>query len=194
MHLRRPASYAFAAACTLTFVAGAQTQSTGQGQNQGQSQTQAPPPRPNPFPGAIVPTGGKPVEANAQTSKPAAPQAPSVTELGKAAIYPSAEFLDSFDAGQGQKILLYGTNMPYDQIVTFYRAQRLSNRELFSDPPMHQFDLGRYDERVMAYPPSVVVKDYTWNGSEGYLHVSGTTSKRYRTIIQIVPVLPADGR
>ena len=39
----------------------------------------------------------------------------------------------------------------------------------------------------MAYPPSVVVKDYTWNASEGYLHVSGTTSTRYKTIIQIVP-------
>ena len=52
---------------------------------------------------------------------------------------------------------------------------------------MHQFDLGRFQEQTMAYPPSVVVKDYTWNGSEGYLHVSGTTSTRYKTIIQIVP-------
>ena len=59
---------------------------------------------------------------------------------------------------------------------------------------MHQFDLGRYDERVMAFAPSVVVKDYAWNGSEGYLHVSGTTDKRYRTIIQIIPVQAADGR
>jgi len=39
----------------------------------------------------------------------------------------------------------------------------------------------------MAYPPSVVVKDYTWNGSTGYLHVVGTTGTRYKTIIQIVP-------
>ncbi len=39
----------------------------------------------------------------------------------------------------------------------------------------------------MAYPPSVVVKDYTWNGSAGYLAVKGTTSKRYKTIIQVVP-------
>jgi len=52
---------------------------------------------------------------------------------------------------------------------------------------MHQFDLGRYQDETMAYPPSVVIKDYTWNGSEGYLHVSGATSKRYKTIIQIVP-------
>jgi hypothetical protein len=43
----------------------------------------------------------------------------------------------------------------------------------------------------MAYPPSVVVKDYTWNGGTGYLAVSGTTEKRYRTIIQIVPITAA---
>jgi hypothetical protein len=39
----------------------------------------------------------------------------------------------------------------------------------------------------MSFPPSVVVKDYTWNGSDGYLHVSGTTETRYKTVIQIVP-------
>ena len=58
---------------------------------------------------------------------------------------------------------------------------------VFQGPLMHQFDLGRFQEQTMAYPPSVVVKDYTWNGSEGYLHVSGTASTRYKTIIQIVP-------
>ena len=52
---------------------------------------------------------------------------------------------------------------------------------------MHQFDLGRFQEQTMAYPPSVVVKDYLWNGSAGYLHVDGTTSRRFPTIIQIVP-------
>ena len=36
-------------------------------------------------------------------------------------------------------------------------------------PAMQQFDLGRFDEDAMAYPPSVVVKDYTWNNSPGYL-------------------------
>ena len=33
-------------------------------------------------------------------------------------------------------------------------------------------DLGRFQEDTMAYPPSVVVKDYTWNGQAGYLHVA----------------------
>jgi hypothetical protein len=30
------------------------------------------------------------------------------------------------------------------------------------------------------------VKDHTWNNSPGYLHVAGTTEKRYRTVIQVV--------
>jgi hypothetical protein len=38
----------------------------------------------------------------------------------------------------------------------------------------------------MAYPPSVVIKDYTSSNSPGYLHVSGTVEKRFKTIIQIV--------
>ena len=41
----------------------------------------------------------------------------------------------------------------------------------------------------MAYRPSVVVKDYTCEPIRpGYLHVAGTTEKRYQTVIQIVPV------
>ena len=57
---------------------------------------------------------------------------------------------------------------------------------LFQAPLMHQFDIGRYQEDTMAYPPSVVVKDYTWNNSPGYLFVAGTSEKRYKTIIQVV--------
>jgi hypothetical protein len=52
---------------------------------------------------------------------------------------------------------------------------------------MQQFDLARFMEATMAYQPSVVVKDYAWMDAPGYLHVSGTTETRYKTIIQIVP-------
>ncbi len=193
MAIRRPLFFALGAACTLAAVTALQPRlaAAPQAQTQSPPPTTTAPPKPRPFPGAILP----PATSSRPADQPVTPpQAPNVTELGKATIYPSAEFLDSFDAGQGQKILIYGTNMPYDQIVTFYRAQLRSHREIFADPPMHQFDLGRYDERVMAFAPSVVVKDYAWNGSEGYLHVSGATEKRYRTIIQIIPVQPADGR
>ena len=76
----------------------------------------------------------------------------------------------------------------YADVVTYYRnLMKNGGRELFKTPPMQQWDLGRYQEDSMAYPPSVVVKDYTWNGSVGYLQVTGTSEKRYKTIIQIVP-------
>lgn len=102
-------------------------------------------------------------------------------------LYPAAQFLETFDAGKGQQYHLYGTDAPFGEIVTYYKTTlKNSGRVIFQGPLMHQFDLGRFQEDTMAYPPSVVVKDYTWNGQAGYLHVAGTTSTRYKTIIQIV--------
>ena len=92
----------------------------------------------------------------------------------------------------GQRYYIYGSNSSYADVVTYYRnLMKNSGRELYKTPPMQQWDLGRYQEDSMAYPPSVVVKDYTWNGSAGYLQVTGTTEKRYKTIIQIVPATAA---
>ena len=103
-------------------------------------------------------------------------------------MYPSAEFIDSYDAGLGQRYYLYGSNAPYVDVVTYYRnTLKNGGREIYKAPAMQQFDLGKFQDDSMAYPPSVVVKDYTWNGSAGYLAAVGTTEKRYRTIIQIVP-------
>ncbi len=137
------------------------------------------PPIPRPFPGASAP-------------KPATPQddlPPAEATLGNAPVYPTAEFLESFDAGLGQRYYLYGSNTSYETIVTYYRSVlRSGGRELFKSPAMQQFDLGRFDENRMAFPPSIVVKDYSWNNSPGYLFVDGTTEKRFLTIIQIVPV------
>ncbi len=102
-------------------------------------------------------------------------------------LYPAAQFLETFDAGKGQHYHLYGTDAPFAEIVTYYKTTlKNTGRVIFQGPLMHQFDLGRFQEETMAYPPSVVVKDYTWNGETGYLHVSGSTSTRYKTIIQIV--------
>lgn len=156
-------------------------------------------PKPQPFPGA----GGQqsaPAKPPASPSTPqTAPQepaptpppagTPTVQDLNGTPVYPGAEYVDSFDAGRGQRYYLYGTNTPYADIVSYYRnvLKNSANRELFRAPAMHQFDLGRYQEEAMAYPPSVVVKDYAWNESPGYLFVTGTTEKRFKTIIQIVP-------
>jgi hypothetical protein len=157
---------------------------------------------PRPFPGSTPtrPSGPPPATpppapppATTTVEAPAAPTdattaAAAAQALQGVPLYPSAELIEGFDAGNGQTYYLYGTNAPYVTIVAFYK-ETLKNggRELYRSPAMQQFDLGRFDQDSMSYPPSVVVKDYAWNGSEGYLAVSGTTPKRYHTIIQIVP-------
>ena len=162
---------------------------------------------PQPFPGAGSTPASNPKPAQPQSSAPRTSAPPATTPTAAAAtpnrpagsgpdigvpIYPTAEFLDSVDAGAGQRYYLYGVNAAYDAIVTFYKTTlKNGGRELFNKtPPTQQFDLGKFKDDTMVYPPSVVVKDYTWNGSTGYLFVSGTTEKRFRTIIQIVPPPP----
>jgi hypothetical protein len=150
-------------------------------------------PRPSPFPGRAP--SSRPADPVAPPGRgvPPAPQPPIEIPRGDKApegtpVYPSAEFIDSYDAGSGQRYYLYGTNAPYGDVVAFYKnTLRNGGRELYKTPPMQQFDLGKFQEDSMAYPPSVVVKDYTWNGSVGYLMAAGSTEKRYRTVIQIVP-------
>jgi hypothetical protein len=152
------------------------------------------PPVPKPFPGTTPtpPVTSKPsTPATPGPATPVAPPQPARTGEGGAAAYayPNAEFIDSFDAGRGQRFYLYGTNASFSDTVLYYKGALKvgGGRELMRTPAMQQFDLGRFDEEAMAYPPSVVVKDYTWNNSQGYLAVRGTTEKRYKTIIQIVP-------
>lgn len=105
----------------------------------------------------------------------------------------SAEYLESFDAGRGQRYYIYGTNDAYADVLAYYKAILRSNRELFKVPPMQQFDLpGKFKEETLAFPVCVIVKDYTWkgpdgDGPDGYLFVKGTTEKRFKTVIQIVP-------
>ena len=111
-------------------------------------------------------------------------------------LYPAAQFITSYDAGRGQRYYLYGTNAPYADIVQFYKnTLRQRGDEVFEQPPVHQFDLGRFREETMAFPPSVTVKDYTWGGSAGYLVAQrGGKSLRYPTVIQIVPLAPGASR
>jgi hypothetical protein len=129
------------------------------------------------------PAAGTPAQS---TPAPATPAADP--RLAGIPLFPGAQLLASYDAGRGQQQFLYGTNTPYADVVAFYRTQMKSNgRELFRTPPMQQFDLARFQESTMAYQPSVVVKDYGYLDAPGYLHVTGTTETRYKTIIQIVP-------
>lgn len=103
-------------------------------------------------------------------------------------IYPSAEFLTSYDAGQSQRYYVFGTHASFEEMVRYYSVV-LDERgdRVFDQPGTHFFETGRFREDRMAFPPSVTVKDYTWNGSSGYLAPSAAGQQRYATVIQIVP-------
>ena len=104
-------------------------------------------------------------------------------------INPSAEFLEMVDVGRGQRCYLFGTNATFTEMVAYYKqVLKDGGRELFKAPAMQQFDLGKFQEQTMAYQPSVVVKDYAFGNAEGYLHIEGTKEKRFKTVIQIVPM------
>jgi hypothetical protein len=152
---------------------------------------------PQPFPKVAPPTTNKPAAPpTAQpTTQPAQPlpgpnDVPTEASLG-VAIYPGAEFLASYDAGRGQRYYLFGTNAGFLEIVNYYKNVLKQKGELvYEEPAVHQFDIGRFKEETMAFPPSVTVKDYTWGGSAGYLSPKPGKSVRYKTIIQIVPNPP----
>ena len=154
------------------------------------AQTQQAPPVPKPFPqpGQASPPSTPPVQRPATPAPPAPTGTPTEATLG-APLYPNAEFITSFDAGQGQRYYLFGTNAPFATVVTFYKNVLKDKGELvFDEPPVHEFDIGRFREEAMAFPPSVTVKDYTWGGMEGYLNPKlGAQPERFKTIIQIVP-------
>ena len=153
------------------------------------AQTPQPFPKVGP-PNAPPPTAQAPVRPAPQTpQRPAdANAAPTEATLG-VQIYPGAEYLTSYDAGQGQRYYLFGTNAGFVEIVNYYKTVLKQKGELvYEAPGVHQFDIGRFREESMAFPPSVTVKDYTWGGSAGYLNPKrGAQPARFRTIIQIVP-------
>jgi hypothetical protein len=104
-------------------------------------------------------------------------------------IYPNAQFLTSYDAGRGQRFYLFGVVLSFAEAVTYYRTTLKSRGEvLFESPPTHQFEIARFRDDTMAFPPSVTIKDYTWGGSGGYPNPKpGAEPVRFPTIIQIVP-------
>lgn len=149
-------------------------------------------PRPGqPPPAPVPPPATQPPPAQPPATQPAVPQppgSPTDTTLGLP-IYPGAQFISSFDAGLGQRYYLFGTNTSFADIVSYYKTVLKEKGELvFDAPAIHMFEVGKFKEETMAFPPGVTVKDYTWNGSEGYLHVKGPSGTRFRTVIQIVPV------
>jgi hypothetical protein len=160
------------------------------------------PPIPKPFPksgppatatGAPPPvtTPAQPSTRTPELSSQAPAGTPTEATLG-VSLYPTSEYLESFDAGRGQRYYLFGTNAAFTEIVGYYKnVMKNGGRTVFEAPAMQQWDLGKFNDQTMAFPPSVVVKDYSWNGSDGYLFVDGAKPKRFKTVIQIVPAAPA---
>jgi hypothetical protein len=107
-------------------------------------------------------------------------------------VYPGAQFLASYDAGRGQRYYLFGSATPFVDVVTFYRTTLKQRGELVFDvPATHQFDVGRFREETMAFPPGVTVKDFQSQLSEGYPNPRpGGAPARFATVIQIVPAAP----
>jgi hypothetical protein len=167
------------------------------------AQTPQPFPRPNSQKPAQPPPATTPAKPPApapstsapSTSAPQAPKAPqtpnagpSEAELG-APIYPSAVFLTSYDAGRGQRFYIYGSTVPYAELVSFYKTVlKQKGDELFEAPPTHQFDTAKFRDDAMAFAPSVTIKDYTYGGSAGYPNPKKDAAPaRFPTVIQIVP-------
>jgi hypothetical protein len=159
------------------------------------AQAPAPFPRPGQASAPQSPKGAAPTPSPVQpvpAPQAAAPDGvPTEVTLG-APIYPSAQYLESYDAGRGQRFYIFGSQSDFLQIVSFYRTILKQKGELiFEEPPVHMFELGRFREETMAFAPSVTVKDYTWNGAEGYLNPKRAgTPARFKTVIQIVPAPP----
>src|SRR5262249_7362851 len=126
------------------------------------------------------------------TSGPrAVPGQPAPTEatLG-VPIYPGAQFLASYDAGRNQRYYIFGSTASFVDLVTYYRSVLKQKGELvFEVPATHEFDVGKFNEDTMAFPPGVTIKDFQSDVSQGYPNpMPGGQPTHFPSVIQIVPV------
>jgi hypothetical protein len=142
-----------------------------------------------PSPPVAVPT---PPPAEARQVPTGDSGAPAEGTLGFP-IYPTAQFLASYDAGRGQRYYIYGTTAPFAELVTYYKTQlKERGNQVFDQPPTFMFEIGRFRDETMAFPPGVTIKDWTWGGSQGYPNPKlGAEPARFPSIIMIVPAPPA---
>ena len=156
---------------------------------------------PQPFPRSGSSPAAPPVRTATQPAPPPNPAPPQAT-AGDAApteatlgvpIYPGAQFIASYDAGRGQRYHLFGSAASFVEMVTYYRAVLKQKGDIvFDAPATHEFDVGKFNEETMAFPPGVTIKDFQSSISQGYPNPKpGGQPARFPTIIQIVPVVPA---
>jgi hypothetical protein len=145
-------------------------------------------PAPQAPPSAPAAAAPAPVPASA-SDRPAADVAPTAATMG-VPIFPGAQFITSYDAGRGQRYYIFGTAAPFVDLVNYYRTVLKDKGELVYDvPATHEFDVGKFNENTMAFPPGVTIKDYQSDISQGYPNPKpGGQPARFPTLIQIVPV------
>jgi hypothetical protein len=156
------------------------------------AQTPQPFPRPGQPPPRPAPAApGQPAPTPAAPPAPAS-QAPTEANLG-VPIFPGAQFIASYDAGRGQRYYIFGSAASFVDLVAYYRTILKQKGELvYEVPATHEFDVGKYDEDRMAFPPGVTIKDFQSDISQGYPNPKpGGQPARFPTIIQIVPVVAA---
>jgi hypothetical protein len=154
----------------------------------GRTSQRARPAAPPPAPGTTAPAQPAPV-APATSATSANEVAPTEAMLG-VPIFPNAQFIASYNAGRGQRYYIFGTAGSFVDLVNYYRTTLKQRGELtYEVPATHEFDVGKFDEDKMAFPPGVVIKDFQSDISQGYPNPKpGGQPARFTTIIQIVPV------
>jgi hypothetical protein len=186
----------FAAALLLSsLVAGQTPQPFPQPGNRPATPQPARPTQPPPPTTPVAAPPSTPQAAPAQSPAPVAPgseAAPTEAMLG-VTIYPNAQFLASYNAGRGQRYYLFGSTATFVDLVNYYRTTLKQRGELvYEVPATHEFDVGKFNEDTMAFPPGVTIKDFQSDVSQGYPNPKpGGQPARFPTIIQIVPVVPS---
>lgn len=157
------------------------------------AQTPQPFPRGSQQPAPVQPSAPRPPAPPPQPSGASAadPATPSESTLGFP-VYPGAQFLASYDAGRGQRFYIFGATAPFAELVTYYRTQlREKGNLVFDEPPTQMFEVGKFNNDTMAFPPGVTIKDWTSGGSKGYPNPKpGAQPARFPSIIMIVPAPP----
>ncbi len=156
-------------------------------------------PQPFPQPGGRASQPARPAAPPPTTTTAATPGPPQPASAAEAApteaalgvpIFPNAQFIASYNAGRGQRYYIFGTAASFVDLVNYYRTTLKQRGELtYEVPATHEFDIGKFDEDRMAFPPGVVIKDFQSDVSQGYPNPKpGGQPARFPTIIQIVPV------
>jgi len=162
------------------------------------AQTPQPFPRPGTQPAPAPPAAPRPAAPPPIAAPPAArvdPATPTEATLGFP-IYPGAQFIAAYDAGRAQRYYLFGSAAAFNDLVTYYRTVLKEKGNLvFQDPPTHMFEIGKFSDETMAFPPGVTIKDFTAGGSPGYPNPkAGAQPARFPSIIMIVPSPPGTPR